>query len=145
MSELAEWISGGALPVKQPVKAATSPESARRRNIRRASKMMFFGGALFPLFLVIAIAVEEPGPIVLPLLVFFASAIWMLYARLFMDPNPPTLAQFAQPPTFASAPTRSALPPPINIPVPNAGRQRVRTNELAQPPSVTENTTKLLE
>lgn len=31
------------------------------------------------------------------------------------------------------------------MPVPGVGRQPVRTNELAQPPSVTENTTRLLD
>jgi hypothetical protein len=145
LSELAEWLAGGVLPVRQAASTPTAPESPRQRNIRRASKLMFFSGVLFPLFLVIGIAVEEAGPIVPPLLVFFASAVWMLYAKLFSYSTPPTLAEMAQPPTFASPTTRSALPPPISVPVPNVGRQRVRTNELAQPPSVTENTTRLLD
>jgi hypothetical protein len=48
----------------------------------------------------------------------------------------------AQSPAFGPMPTRMSLTPPTNI---DFGRQQVRTNELAQAPSVTEHTTKLLD
>ena len=41
--------------------------------------------------------------------------------------------------------TRHIASSNMNIPVSDARRQQVRTNELAQPPSVTENTTRLLD
>ena len=107
--------------------------------------MMFFTGVLFPIFLVISIAEDDPGPLVLPFILFFISVAWMLYARLFIDKHAPHSLPSAQTTVFAPAPTRSALPPPISVPVPGVGRQQVRTNELAQPPSVTENTTRLLD
>lgn len=83
---------------------------------------------------------------VIPIILFFVSLVLMLYARLFSDKTVPAPAinQAAQTSTLGSASTRGSLPPATNIPIP-AGRQHVRTNELVQPPSVTENTTRLLD
>jgi hypothetical protein len=107
---------------------------------------MFFSVMLFPVFLAISIAIEEGGPMVVPVIPFFVSLVWMLYARLFSDKYAPAPASIAaaQTSAFGPAPSRPSLPPPINVPVPGVGRQHVRTNELAQP-SVTENTTRLLD
>ena len=69
--------------------------------------------------------------------------VMLLYARLFSDKKAPAQIQAAQTSTLGATPARNSLPPPINIPIP--GRQQVRTNELAQPPSVTEHTTRLLD
>jgi hypothetical protein len=90
-------------------------------------------------------AIDEGGPMVIPVGIFFVSLVWMLYARLFIDNTAPASAQAAQQPAFGSMPARSALPPAVNNPIPNIGRQQVRTNELVQRPSVTEHTTRLLD
>lgn len=82
---------------------------------------------------------------ILPFGILFTSLVWMVYARLFIDDTAPVRPYAAQQPAFGSMPARSALPPSVNNPVPNIGRQQVRTNELAQPPSVTEQTTRLLD
>lgn len=143
---LAEWLAGGALPVRhhdEPKK--TEPLSPRRKGIRRAAKLMFFSAVLFPVFVAISIAVEEGGPMVLPVIVFFIALVMMLYARLFSDNTARVMNQAAQMPVLGANPTRASLPPAANIPMPDIGRQPVRTNELAQPPSVTEHTTKLLD
>jgi hypothetical protein len=146
LSGLAEWLSGGRLPAKRAddaqVPHALSP---RRKGIRRAAKLMFLSGVLFPLFLAISIAVEEGGPMVIPFFVFFVSVVMMLYARLFSDKTVPMLNQAPQTSALGSTSARASLPPPINVPVAGVGRQQVRTNELAQPPSVTEHTTRLLD
>lgn len=145
LTGLAEWLAGSRLPLKQ-AEAQTTALSPRRKGIRRAAKLMFFSGVLFPLFLIISIGVGEPGPIAVPALLFFISLAMMLYARLFSDKNPPLVnIPAAQTTTLNSTATRGALPPPINVPVPGAGRQQVRTNDLAQRPSVTEHTTRLLD
>src|SRR5215470_5782169 len=82
LSGLAEWLAGGRLPLKREdeAPAALSP---RRKGIRRAAKLMFFSGALFPVFLAFSIAVEEGGPMSIPCGLFFISLVMMLYARLF--------------------------------------------------------------
>ena len=147
LSGLAEWLAGGRLPAK-PREEAQPPAglSPRRKGIRRAAKLMFFSGVLFPVFLVFSIAADEGAPMVIPVILFFISVVLMLYARLFSDKTVPAIAmnQAAQTSTLSSASARGALPTATNTPIP-AGRQHVRTNELAQPPSVTENTTRLLD
>lgn len=147
LSGLAEWLAGGRLPAK-PREEAQPPAalSPRRKGIRRAAKLMFFSGVLFPVFLVFSLAADEGAPMVIPIILFFISVVLMLYARLFSDKTVPVPAmnQAAQTSTLNSASGRGSLPPPPNTPIP-VGRQHVRTNELAQPQSVTENTTRLLD
>jgi hypothetical protein len=142
---LAEWLAGGSLPVRRADETPISEPSPRRKHIRRASKLMFLSGVLFPVFILLCAVIGEGGPMVIPVGIFFASVVWMLYARLFIDNTAPTISQAAQQQAFGSMPARSALPPAVNNPMPNIGRQQVRTNELAQPPSVTEHTTRLLD
>jgi hypothetical protein len=144
---LADWLAGGRLPLVRREEERFDAVSPRRKNMRRAGKLMFFSGVLFPVFLMISIAVNEGGPMVIPFLVFFIALVWMLYARLFSDKHAPMIVPpAAQTSTLNSTPSRGSLPPPINVPVPGVGRQQVRTNELAQqPPSVTDHTTRLLD
>jgi len=113
--------------------------------MRRAAKLMFFSGVLFFICLIISLAADEGAFMIFPFLLFFISLALMLYARLFSDTNAPALEQTAQSSVLGSTPARGSLPPGATIPMPGAGRQHVRTNELAQPPSVTENTTRLLD
>ncbi|HJU92932.1 MAG TPA: hypothetical protein VJ656_08375 [Pyrinomonadaceae bacterium] len=145
-SGLAEWLAGGRLPLQRreepQAPAALSP---RRKGIRRAGKLMFFSGVAFPIFLMFSIAADEGAFMVFPFLLFFVSLAMMLYARLFSDKHAPVINLPAQTPTLGSTSVRGSLPPGVTMPMPAAGRQHVRTNELAQPPSVTENTTKLLD
>ena len=101
---------------------------------------MFFSGVLFVVFLAISLAVDEGGPMIVPFLVFFVSLVMMLYARLFSDKTPSVINQTTE---LNSPTTRNSLPPATSIPI--NSRQQVRTNELAQPSSVTEHTTRLLD
>ncbi len=143
LSGLAEWLAGGGLPAQPRLEVQVPADSPRRKGIRRAAKLMFFSGVLFPIFIVISLAIDEGGPLVLPVIIFFISLVMMLYARLFSDKTAPVVNYVAQTPTLSSTSTRTSLPPATSIPIP--GRQQVRTNELAQPPSVTEHTTRLLD
>ena len=143
LSGLAEWLAGGALAAQPKVEVSVA--SPRRKGIRRAAKLMFFSGVLFPIFLVISLAVDEGGPIIFPILIFFVSLVMMLYARLFSAPTTPAINQAARTAVLESVSARSSLPPGTSIPVSGVGKHQVRTNELAQPRSVTENTTRLLD
>ena len=147
LSGLAEWLAGGRPAVTYaPEPPVPQPPSPRRKNIRRAAKLMFFSGAIFPIFLMIAIAEGEPGPLLVPFFIFFISLAWMLYSRLFSDPNPKVnYQQSAQPPRLVSTPAPAYLPPASTIPISDMRGSQVRTNELAQPPSVTEQTTRFLD
>ena len=147
LSGLAEWIAGSALPAKPADEPQTVALSPRRKGMRRAGKLMFFSGVLVPVFLGISLIFDEGAPMIVPFVMFFFGLAMMLYARLFSDagpvndalPNNPAAQTSPLPPSS----TRSSLPA-ANMPLPPTGRQ-ARTNELAQPPSVTENTTRLLD
>jgi endogenous inhibitor of DNA gyrase (YacG/DUF329 family) len=144
LSGLAEWLAGGALPAKRD-ESKTTALSPRRKGMRRAAKLMFFSAALFPVFVVFCAAIDEGAPMVIPFGLFFVSLVMMLYARLFSDKTAPVNNQTAQTAALNSTAARSSLPPATNMPMPDIRRQQVRTNELAQPSSVTENTTRLLD
>ena len=144
LSGLAEWLARGGVPAKREEQAAT-PSPPRRRTRRAAAKLMFVSGALLPVFIVISLLVEHGAPMVVPVILFFISLVIMLYTRLFRKETSPVRTHDAQTTALNSASARGPLPPASNMSMPGVGRQQVRTNELAQPPSVTENTTKLLD
>ena len=145
LSGLAEWLAGSRLPEKRVDDAQVAAASPRRKGIRRAAKLMFFSAVLFPVFLVISLLLDDGGPMIIPIVTFFVAAVLMLYARLFSPKTAPANNQVAQTSALNATSARGSLPPATNIPTPGLGRQQVRTNELAQPPSVTENTTRLLD
>lgn len=145
LSGLTEWLATGRLPLKREEEAQAVTLSPRRKGIRRAAKLMFFSGVLFPIFLVFSLAIEEGAPMFFPFAVFFVALVMMLYARLFSDKNAPvSIPSAAQTSAFDST-TPRYLPPANTVAMPNVGRNQVRTNELAQPPSVTDHTTRLLD
>ena len=79
-----------------------------------------------------------------PFFVLFVSLVWMLYARLFISNTPRVTYQAPETTALGSMSARSSLPPASTTSIP-VGRPQVRTNELAQPPSVTENTTRFFD
>ena len=142
---LIEWLGRGQFappPVTQPPTASVS--SPRKKGMRRGGKVMFVSGVLFVFFFIISIAVEEPAPMIVPFFVFFVGLVMMLYARWFSSPEPQVKTPYT-PPGSLSAPSMNALPPHSQIPMHDVAQHRARTNELAQPGSVTEHTTKLLD
>lgn len=146
LSGLSDWLAGGRVVVDPTPEPPPPPPSRRRKAIRRAAKLMFLSGVIFPIFLIIALAEDEPGPLVLPFIVFFVALVWMLYARLFMDPGPAVdYKQAQQPSRLVSMSAHTPLPPASTIPIGDMRGPQVRTNELAQPPSVTEQTTRFLD
>ena len=104
---------------------------------------MFFSVVLFPIFLAMSFMVDEPGPLLVPFFAFLAGLALMIYARLFLDEIPVATVQ-APPYSFGTMPPTNALPPASSIGMSSIGAKQVRTSELAQPASVTENTTRLL-
>jgi len=146
-SGLAEWVAAGGVPSTDAAVQKVASRSPRRKGVRLGAKVMFLGGVLFPIVLAISLAVDEAGPMVLPVLIFFVGLAIMLYSRFFGEEIPSHQSELAQTSRLATASKASALPPASNIPISpgDFARPRVKTNELAQPPSVTEHTTKLLD
>ena len=142
VSGIAEWLAGGVFPANAVAPVKKSP---RRKGISRGAKLMFFSGVLLPIFFLIAIAADEPGPLVIPFTVFFAGLAIMLYARLFGEDTPTVATPRYQPPAFGTQSAGPALPPANDARIHSGLGQSVRTSELARPPSVTEHTTRLLD
>jgi len=120
-----------------------SEVSPRQKGIRLGVKLIFLSIVLFPIFLAIAVTnkVDSPGPLLVPLTAFLLGLTRLLYSVIFevewspAKPMPPTLQGRAPKPNAALS------PPPASI----AGLRPVNTADRLQSPSVTENTTNLLE
>lgn len=141
---LIEWLTKVEVPARLGEESQPSFPSPRKKGMRRAGKLMFLGGVLFPIFLVISLAIDEAGPMIVPVLIFFVSLVWMLYTRFFGAETGVIKTRPAQT-SMGTASAAGSLPAASNIRMPRAGDQQVRTKELAEPPSVTEHTTKLLD
>lgn len=146
ISGLAEWLaSGGGVLALGEEEAPLPVASPRRRGISRGAKLIFISVVLVPIFFGLSILVDNPIPLMLPFTLFLAGLSIMLYSRLFGEEIPSGKSQQAQPFKLRAMPESKALPPASNNWMNWAGGQRVRTSELAQPPSVTEHTTRLLD
>lgn len=147
LAGLAEWLTGGAtLTVREtPAPAAPAPLSPRRKGMRRGAKVMFLSGVLLPFMFGMSVAAESPGPLIFALILFFIGLSMTLYARLFGEDTPRAVGMNA--PLQMPGATPTALPPPAaNTRINDFTRRGGRTAELSQPPpSVTENTTRLLD
>ncbi len=134
--------------------------SPRRRGVRQGALLIFIGLILTP---VLAILIAEfnftPALVALcALLTIFGGLLRMVYAAV-LESNSPILPKSSPieipayvPPVNSSARSfgsinseQNALPPAQSIPVSNYIIPRTNTAELAPPPSVTENTTRLLK
>jgi hypothetical protein len=145
LAGLAEWLAGGGVPGSRVEQTQVALPSQRQKGMRRGGKLMFLSGVLFFVFLVISLAVGDGGPMIVPFIVFFVGLVLMLYARLFSSPVPSIKTQHDQTFSLGPVPAGGALPPATNTRMYDVAEQRVRTKELAHPPSVTEHTTKLLD
>jgi hypothetical protein len=149
LAGLAEWLAGGGANfVAREAPAPTSPPaplSPRRKGMRRGAKVMFLSGVLLPFVIAMSAAAENPGPFIFALVIFFIGFSMMLYARLFGEDTPRAVAGPARPQVPVAAANATALPPAADTRINNFARRGVRTAELAQPPSVTEHTTRLLD
>ena len=146
--------TGGILPVYRTSEEPAEGISPRRKGVKQGGVLLLSGAVIVPLLGVMA---SFGHSAFLEILVAFAAIICfiggplrMLYAALFEEgaPQRPMMAYgppMSQPkPQFGPPPSQHALPPPP-VRAPNSWRSRPNTAELASPPSVTENTTRLLE
>ena len=116
----------------------------KRKQIRRGAKIMFFSAVLFPVFFALALAVDEPGPLVIPLTVFLFGLAWLLYFVIFGE-EPPQAFEAEGRREFREGRTANALPPSTFMPASGFGARRADTADMRQPPSITEQTTRLLD
>lgn len=127
------------------VGSAQAPGRAAKRNgIRRGAKLMFISVVIAPVFLGICFLVNGPAPLFVPVTVFLAGLAWLVYAWLFGD----ELLNVHQPASrrdLGAGADSPALGAPQFVPAPLFNQQRANTAEILPSPSVTENTTTLLD
>jgi len=145
--------SGGIIPA---YRASDEPVqvSPRKRGVKQGGLLLLSGILLVPILGMFASFSSSSFPqmmaILAALLCFIGGPLRMLYAALFEEGAPNPMRHYQQPvpmhvapPQFAPHAQAPALPPPAAR-APSSWR-RPNTAELANPPSVTENTTRLLE
>ena len=142
--------NGGMLPVyrspDEPV-----PVSPRRRGVKQGGILILSGIVLVSILGLFASYGAFPEILVelAAIICFLGGPLRMLFAALFEEGAPKPVrvygpsASMNVPPQFAPQRQAPALqPPPVR---PQSSWRRPNTAELANPPSVTENTTRLLD
>lgn len=141
---LTDWVAGAAFLTRRDEPVGPTPLSSKKKGIRRGGKLLFFSIVLLPIFVGVCFIANAGEPMLVPITVFLAGLAMLLYYLIFGDDSTATPTQPARPSALTSAFGRNALPPAANTWTNPTQGQQVRTAELVQPPSVTENTTKLL-
>lgn len=139
-----ELLANNGVPAPRETEAQENKIPSRQTRRRIWAKLIFFSIVLVPLFIPLSIAIDSPAPLVIPLLMFFLGLTGEIYSRIFREDVRHTKEKAHYFPESSSA-RNAALPPPRGVPVTDYGSSRVKTAEMAQPPSVAENTTKLLD
>ncbi|MCA1634817.1 MAG: zinc ribbon domain-containing protein [Acidobacteria bacterium] len=144
LAGLAAYVAGNELTPAGTSVPRRPQMTARRRGMRRGAKLMFFCGVLLPAAALLAFEEDAPGPLLLVCTTFLAGLAWFIYSWLFSD-NVLPVGKGASRKDLAAGPDRPALGAPQFTPAPLFNQQRANTAEIYQPPSVTENATKLLD
>jgi len=144
--------SGGMIPA---YRASDEPVqiSARRKGVKQGALLLLSGVLIVPILGMLASFSSSTFPQILAALAamicFIGGPLRMLYAALFEEGGPKPVRHYVPaapmhvPPQFAPHGQAPALPPPpARSP---SGWRRPNTAELANRPSVTENTTRLLD
>jgi hypothetical protein len=143
---LSEWLaSGGALNLSDPQTPQAARPLLQRKGVRQGAQLMFLSGVLVPILFGLSLVVDHPGPLLVSVFIFFVGLAIMLYARLFGEDVLPAKASQAQTAPIELTPGPASFLPPAQSPLNPLDRQKMRTAEMAQPPSVTDHTTKLLD
>jgi hypothetical protein len=147
--------SGGTLPLFPTTTTRQSSLSPRQKGIRQGALMMLSTLLIVPIVIFLGVAMMGlPGELIplVSVILFMGGLLRILYA-IFLEENHPVNQLDAAPhyappamPARLSTPAArgSALPPAQSASVPS-WRRPVDTSELVAPPSVTENTTRLLD
>jgi hypothetical protein len=118
------------------------------KGVRQGTFIMLAGVLLTISTGLLTVAEEDFVPLLfLPAICYIVGFLRILYAVFVQDRQAQRKKelQFSAPAPIARQPTYNELPPPRSVPVDAFVPPNRRTAEVIQPPSVTENTTKLLD
>jgi choline-glycine betaine transporter len=117
----------------------------REKGVRWGALLMIISAVLFPIVLLFAAMKHDAIVLLLPVfLVFLVGMARLLYAKL-LQPNTSVQKEIPSAGQRMAQQLEHRLGLTANQSVPvSAWRQPIDTSDMAQPPSVTDNTTKLL-
>jgi len=131
--------TGGALPGPQGMAQKQQP-SERQKGLRLGAIMVFSSMVMVPISIGLSILTDGPWPLLAPLTMFMTGVFWMLYARLFREPD--LLAGQGSGQAVFSARRQMMLPSSSDLARGDLPSQ-IKTADIS-PPSVTEHTTNFL-
>ena len=141
--------TGGTLPTAN-VQKSYQQLSPRSKGIRQGALLMLSTMLLVPLVAIISVFFLGNPEVIVPitaLTCFVGGLLRICYALLMEEANAPIMV--GPMPTVSSRqfdqPARNAVLPPAAATPAGGWRPRPNTAELYQPPSITENTTRLLD
>jgi hypothetical protein len=139
--------SGGQLPMRY-VQSASRELSPRSKGVRQGALLMLSTFLIVPIVAILTVSINAAPHIFVPIAAigcFVGGLLRMLYALMMEDANAPIdspqLAAYAPPEAPQLESRRPVAQASLNPP---AWRPRPNTAEIRTPPSVTENTTRLL-
>jgi hypothetical protein len=151
--EMVSQLVANAGILTAPVREEGTGLSPRQRGIRKAGIFLILSIVLAPIVGLMTAMKEDFFVLFLPLLMVFIFGLARLLYALFLEQSTQPIIATASLTASAvgakqlQAPDRARLSEAQSVPIANSAswRQPVKTSEIAQPPSVTDNTTKLLK
>jgi hypothetical protein len=118
-----------------------SKGSPGKRGIRTGAQIMIAGAVMLPIALAFSIVIDTLIPMFLPATVLILGLLLLFYHWLFGE----NVERSVQSPARLGNASTKYLPSHQSIPASSFTKPAARTAEIAQPPSITENTTRLLD
>jgi hypothetical protein len=143
--------SGGQLPMRY-LQTASRGLSARSKGVRQGALLMLSTFLVVPIVAILTVSINAAPHIFVPIVAigcFVGGLLRMLYALMMEDANPPIdsaqLAAYAPPAPPQLESRRPIASAQASFNPAQAWKPRPNTAEIFTPPSVTENTTRLLQ
>jgi hypothetical protein len=142
LGALTALIANNGLPPVPVIANAGKKQGLQRPGVRQGAKLIFLSTVLFIVAVALSIVFDSPLPFFVPATVFTVGLLRMIYAVLFGDDASQSQPHSA--PSLRDA-AQQSLPQGQGTPVSDWKRSPAGTAEMVRPPSVTENTTRLLD
>jgi hypothetical protein len=143
MNAVADILDHDGMPPAAPSADNEDNQPAAWRGIPLGVKLIFLSILIAPIFLGISFSADSPVPLFVPLTVFLAGSLWLVYSRMFGEgPSPENTRGGATQVNLTNA-RRPALSSPQSVS--GLDTRAADTGEVLPPPSVTDHTTRLLD
>jgi len=143
LNEVAELISNAG-KLRTPVQKSQRNQTRLKQTVYRiGEKLIFLSLTILPYIFILSYIFDSPVPFLIPLLIFFAGLAQVSYTRLFSkrifdDEKEENSSNYLEKQSLR-------LLSLVENPIRNFNFSQTNSEEIITPPSVTENTTKLLE